>query len=173
MGRERERGGGLVTARRAVCGVAAIVAAACAVAACGSDTTTAGGGGGGGGGGGASADSRQLCVDEINRYRATNGKPPYARWSAEESCADTQAQSDGRSSSPHGAFGTCHEFGQDECPGWPGPIDTMIKDCLKAMWDEGPGGGHHDIMNSDDYTQVACGFATMSDGTIWSVQDFK
>jgi hypothetical protein len=116
---------------------------------------------------------QQICVDEINRYRATNGKPPYARWPAAESCADSEAKSDSKTGTAHGAFGTCHEFAQDECPGWPGPMEKMIKDCLKAMWDEGPGGGHYDIMNSDNYTQAACGFYTLPNGKIWAAQDFK
>jgi hypothetical protein len=116
---------------------------------------------------------QQICVDEVNRYRAMNGKPPYSRWTSAETCGDSEAKSDSATGTAHGAFGTCHEFGQCECPGWPGPLETMIKGCLKAMWDEGPGGGHYDIMNSDSYKQVACGFYTLPNGKIWSVQDYK
>ena len=116
---------------------------------------------------------QQLCVNEVNRYRATNGKPALARWTAEETCADGQSKSDSASGTAHGAFGQCNEFGQCECPGWGGPLETMIIGCLKAMWDEGPGGGHYDIMNSDSYTKVACGFYTMTSGKIWAVQDYK
>ena len=150
--------------------VIALVLAACGDTA--GDGASDGGGGGGGGtpGGGGAA---QTCVDEINRYRAMNGKPAYKRWTSTESCADGQAESDSKSNKAHGAFGDCKEFGQDECPGWGGTPDKVIVDCLKAMWDEGPGGGHHDIMNSDKYTQVACGFFTTSSGKVWAVQDFK
>ena len=116
---------------------------------------------------------QQLCVNEVNRYRATNGKPPLTRWTAEETCADGQSKSDSASGTAHGAFGQCNEFGQCECPGWSGPLETMIIGCLKAMWDEGPGGGHYDIMNSNSYTKVACGFYTMTSGKIWAVQDYK
>ena len=47
------------------------------------------------------------------------------------------------------------------------------------MWAEGPGTdfsahGHYINMSSTDYTQVACGYYTTSDGkTVWAVQDFK
>ncbi len=66
------------------------------------------------------------------------------------------------------------EFAQDECPGWPGPADaTMVTSCLKAMWAEGPGGGHYENMKNAKYTQVACGFYTSSGGKVWAVQNFK
>jgi hypothetical protein len=121
----------------------------------------------------------QLCVDTINSYRAQLGLPAYKRWVAAESCADSQAQSDSSSGVAHGAFQKCTENAQNECPGWPGPPDQMIPKCLAMMWAEGPGTdftkhGHYINMSSTQYTEVACGFYTMSDGTtVWSVQDFK
>ena len=115
----------------------------------------------------------EICVATINQYRKTKGLPPYARWKEMESCADGEAKSDAASKRAHGAFGKCQEFGQNECPGWAGPTDTMIPQCLKAMWGEGPGGGHYDAMAGKQYTKVACGFATAADGAIWSVQNFR
>ncbi len=86
---------------------------------------------------------------------------------------DGQAKSDSTGSA-HGAFGKCMEFAQDECPGWPGPADTtMVTSCLKAMWAEGPGGGHYENMKNAKYTQVACGFYTSGAGKVWAVQNFK
>jgi hypothetical protein len=123
--------------------------------------------------------SEQLCVDYINKKRATLGLPAYARWSAEESCADGQAQADSQSGTAHSAFGHCGEFAQNECPGWPGPPESMITGCLDMMWAEGPGSdfnahGHYINMSSTQYTMVACGFYTMADGkTVWAAQDFK
>jgi len=114
----------------------------------------------------------QTCVDEINRYRATKGLPAFQRWTEGESCADTQSQKDGQSGRAHGAFGSCKEMGQNECPGWDGAPETMIKGCLKMMWDEGPGGGHYEAMASKRYTSVACGQSAGRGGT-WSVQNFK
>ena len=114
----------------------------------------------------------EICVATINQYRASKGLQAYARWSDTETCADSQAKSDGSSSSAHGAFGKCGEVAQNECPGWPGPPATMIPDCLKAMWAEGPGGGHYEAMSSRMYTKVSCGFGTAADGSIWAVQNF-
>lgn len=114
----------------------------------------------------------EICVSTINQYRATRGLPPYARWDAAESCSDGEAKSDGSTGRAHGAFPKCGEHAQNECPGWPGPADTMIPRCLKAMFGEGPGGGHYDAMMGN-YTKVACGFAVAPDGQIWAVQNFR
>lgn len=114
----------------------------------------------------------EICVNTINEYRKTKGLPAYARWTETEGCADGQAQSDGTTRKPHGAFGKCQEMGQNECPGWPGPADKMIPQCLKSMWGEGPGGGHYEAMASTRFTKVACGFAN-GQGGIWAVQNFR
>ncbi len=122
--------------------------------------------------------AEQLCVDTINKYRATLNLPALQRWSANESCAASQGLADSKSGTPHSAFGKCGEWAQNECPGWPGPGKTMITGCLQMMWNEGPGQdfskhGHYINMSSTQYTTVACGFATAADGSIWAVQDFK
>jgi len=133
---------------------------------------------GNGGSGGSPGSVQQLCVDTINMYRATLGLAPYARWTAEETCGNAQAQSDSQTGTAHGAFGMCTESAQNECPGWPAPPETMILGCLQLMWNEGPGAdfathGHYINMSSTQYRQVACGFYTTPAGRIWSVQDFK
>lgn len=122
--------------------------------------------------------AEQLCVDTINMYRATLSLPPYTRWKAEETCGDGQAKSDSMTMTAHGAFGMCSESAQNECPGWPGPPSAMITDCLAQMWAEGPGAdfskhGHYINMSSSSYSTVACGFYTLSDGSVWAVQDFQ
>lgn len=119
----------------------------------------------------------QLCVDTINMYRGTLGLPPLARWFDAEVCSDGEAMMDGASGTPHGAFGQCGEFAQNECPGWPGPPEAMITGCLELMWNEGPGEdfnthGHYINMSSTSYTKVACGFADGMNG-VWSVQNFQ
>ncbi|MBZ5713601.1 CAP domain-containing protein [Nannocystis pusilla] len=121
--------------------------------------------------------ARQLCVDTINMYRATIGLPPYQRWSDAETCSDDEAAADAQSGTPHGAFGQCGEFAQNECPGWPSPAEQSLPDCLAQMWAEGPGEdfqmhGHYINMSSTDYTMVACGFADIG-GELWMVQNFK
>ena len=115
----------------------------------------------------------QLCVDTINQYRATLGLKPYVRWTTAETCSDGEAASDSKTGKAHGAFGTCGEMAQNECPGWPGPADTMIPSCLKSMWGEGPGGGHYENMASTKYTQVSCGFYVLPNGSVWAVQNFR
>ncbi|MFI5298917.1 MAG: CAP domain-containing protein [Polyangiales bacterium] len=122
---------------------------------------------------GASGSPEEVCVADINAYRATLGLPALNRWFSAESCAGGEALSDSKSHEAHGAFGHCDEMAQNECPGWPGPPGTMIGDCLKMMWGEGPGGGHYENMISPRYTEVSCGFATLADGSVWSVQDFR
>lgn len=122
--------------------------------------------------------ARQDCVDRINAFRATEGLPPYARWTDAEGCVDGQAQADSESGVPHSAFGQCGEWAQNECPGWPADPEVINQDCLQMMWDEGPGEpfsehGHYLNMSNASYTQVACGFYATPDGSMWATQDFR
>jgi hypothetical protein len=121
----------------------------------------------------AATTAEQVCVDTINSYRKTLNLPPLARWTGAETCSDSEATSDGQTGQAHGAFPKCGEFAQNECPGWPGPSAQMIPGCLKAMWAEGPGGGHYENMRSSQWTQVSCGFSTLPNGDVWAVQNFK
>jgi type IV secretory pathway TrbL component len=128
--------------------------------------------------GGGTSDPAQLCVDEINAFRATLNLPPYARWTQEEVCASDEAAKDAAANKAHSAFGQCGEWAQNECPGWPGPPGSMIGNCLQMMWDEGPGDfnqghGHYINMSSTSYTKVACGFHVLASGKVWATQDFK
>jgi hypothetical protein len=53
----------------------------------------------------------------------------------------------------------------------------MIDDCLRMMWNEGPGEfpahGHYNNMVDARVTKVACGTFTMPDGRLWAVHDFQ
>jgi hypothetical protein len=122
-------------------------------------------------------DVAQRCVDDINGYRATKGLAPLARWNDGEGCAANESATDSRSQTPHGSFGTCREMAQNACPNWPGPAERMIDDCLRMMWNEGPGEGsahgHYENMVSPRSRSVACGFHTMPDGRIWAIQNFR
>jgi hypothetical protein len=122
-------------------------------------------------------DARADCVDRINAFRATEGKPPLEQWTDGESCADEQSKDDANGDGAHGNFGKCGEFAQNTCPGW-GDIDQVLNGCLQSMWDEGPGEpfsehGHYLNMSSESYTMVACGFYEMDDGQIWHNHNFK
>ncbi|HEX7489581.1 MAG TPA: CAP domain-containing protein [Anaeromyxobacteraceae bacterium] len=136
------------------------------VTACGGGLDAAGG----------SGASSQACVDHVNALRATKNLPPLRRWSAAEECSGSEAKSDSESGKAHGAFGRCGEHAQCECPGWgslTGPGLSVVPGCLDAMWAEGPGGGHYDIMTSKDYAEVSCGFYTTPAGAVWAVQDYR
>jgi hypothetical protein len=144
------------------------------------DGSPSGGGGrdsGSGGGTDPYAAERKACVDRINGFRATEGLPPLAAWTDQASCTDAAAKSDSASGQAHGAFGTCGEGAQNECPGW-GSIQQTIQGCLQDMWDEGPGEpysehGHYINMSSPDYKKVACGFYVRPDGKVWAIQNFR
>src|SRR5204863_2024077 len=132
------------------------------VIACSSGTSSGSDGGTSGDGGSMTGPSgaEQTCVDTINMYRATLSLPPYARWSDQEMCSSDEAKSDSMTMKAHGAFGTCTELAQNECPNWPGPPDMLVKGCLAQMWAEGPGTdfnthGHYINMSSTKYTKVA------------------
>jgi len=122
--------------------------------------------------------ARSHCVDVINSYRDTLGLAHYTRWNDAELCADGEAQSDSESGVPHGAFPSCEEGAQNECPGWPGPPESLLDGCLASMWAEGPGDdfathGHYLNMSSTGFTEVACGFYDTGGGGFWAVQDFR
>lgn len=140
---------------------------------------------------------RQLCVDEINRYRATVNAAPLARASDREACSDKGAQVDGDSGRAHGSAsggataGLCPRGAQNTCPGWPvggrsgnANVAAALKSCLKMMWDEGkpPTGrcsgacfqahGHYLNMSAPGTKRVACGFYKMKNGRYWMNQNF-
>jgi len=119
---------------------------------------------------------RARCVQRTNEFRARVSLGPLARQTSRDACLDGQAQNDARSSTAHGAFGRCQEGAQNECPGWPGPLEQVIDQCLAQMFAEGPGPfadhGHYLNMTDPKWTSVSCGFSTASNGQIWLVQDF-
>jgi len=128
---------------------------------------------------------RQSCVDKINAFRATEGLGPLARWTEAEMCIDAQSRLDSETGKSHGAFGSCGERAQNECPGWRS-MDNIISGCLQSMWDEGPGPagcaddppcyqdhGHYLNMTNPAYSKVACGFYKTPDGKIWSIQNLR
>ncbi|HSQ64786.1 MAG TPA: hypothetical protein VLM85_16290 [Polyangiaceae bacterium] len=85
---------------------------------------------------------RTACINEINKLRATESKPPYALWStsAIDTCVDEQATYDQNANSPHsawinGVYPTCNGNGQDECLGY-GLTPSAIIQCLDDMWNE-------------------------------------
>ena len=119
---------------------------------------------------------RARCVQRTNELRARVSLGALGRRADRETCIDGQAQNDAQRGAAHGAFGRCQEGGQNECPGWPGPLDRVIDQCLEQMFAEGPGtfAGHGHYLNMIDpkFGSVACGFSTAANGQIWLIQNF-
>ena len=146
-------------------------------------------------GGGEFEAERQVCLDTINMYRATEGLMPLKRATPEqETCSDNGAKMDGDSGRAHGSAGMCQLGSQNACPGYPlriggGTVEGTLKFCLMQMWDEGepPQGiaackadrtgcylmyGHWINMVDANIRTVGCGFYKMPDGSYWMNQNF-
>lgn len=124
------------------------------------------------------AELRQVCVDEINMYRATLSLPALERASSDrELCSDEGSKKDGDSGRAHssagggnpcntsGSWGAYPNFGsQNTCPGWSvggrsgnATIADALKQCLRMMWDEGePPGGEEACMQAYFDGDTAC-----------------
>lgn len=123
-----------------------------------------------------------VCVDEINRYRATQQLASLAAWTDSASCFARQAASDFQSGEGHANFGLCKESAQNTCPGWiwdesTGGKEGALRRCIESMWNEGPGTdyskhGHYINMANKSYKKVGCGFS-VKEGSIWINMDFK
>ena len=129
-------------------------------------------------GGSSLEQAREDCVAAINKDRAKAGRALRAGCRTRRARTSSWAQTDATSGVGHSSLGACGELAQDECPGWPGPPDTMIGMCLAGMWAEGPGDfnsghGHYDNMADTQFTEVSCGFYVLPSGSVWATQDFQ
>ena len=125
--------------------------------------------GGPGGDAAVTADqtAHQVCVTETNKYRATTGKPAVQQSATLEAYADVGAMHD-FSTAPHDHFSTTSgggiAFAENECPqqgNWNlsfgnGDVAMTVVACVKAFFDEGPGGGHYENMMGN-YGSLGCG----------------
>jgi hypothetical protein len=124
-------------------------------------------------------EAHQVCVDETNRYREIEGRPAIAWSGALEAYADEGAEYD-HHAQPHDHFSMTPDgeriaFGENECPRWDlsfggGDIVALMEACVQAFYDEGPGGGHYEIM-MDDYGTMGCGIYE-EEGVVTIVQDY-
>lgn len=128
--------------------------------------------------GGAASSDLAFCVEETDRLRALEGRPPLAHSAALEDYATEGARIDTEMSSAHYHFasnsGGGIAFAENECPsflGWRlmGDVRSTIAACLEAFYDEGPGGGHYENMMGN-YDSVGCGVYLDGDA-ITIVQD--
>lgn len=127
---------------------------------------------------------REVCLDILNEYRATEGVKPLALADDDkQTCTDNQAAKDLASNSAHGHFGDCGESAQNTGPNvnmaWKSDLEEIAKYYIDMMWDEkklvedgtrDPDKkedfsyiGHYLNIRNAKYTKVSCGFATSSD----------
>jgi hypothetical protein len=165
-----------------VCGViCGAIASASAIVGCGGDD------GGAGIDAAANLSAKQFCVSETNRYRAMNQKPALAENTALETYADTGANVDYTSSSPHSHFTSTSGGGiasaENECPGhsgWHlssgGDMNMLVGQCVAAFYAEGPGSDYsthgHYINMMGPYTKLGCGIYEAANGDVTIVQDY-
>jgi hypothetical protein len=125
------------------------------------------------------ADELRACVDQTNQYRATASLPALKRSEALEAYASKSARVDAKSRVPHQYFektdGGGIAMAETLVPWWPlsryGSVREIVRRGLAAMWAEGRGGGHHDIIVGK-YAEVGCGI--YSDGSrVTVVQAFR
>ena len=121
----------------------------------------------------------QFCVAQTNQYRATVSLPALKQSLALEAYAWKSARVDAKSRVPHQYFektvGGGIAMAETLVPWWPlsryGSVREIVRRGLAAMWAEGRGGGHYDIIVGK-YAEVGCGI--YSDGTrVTVVQAFR
>jgi hypothetical protein len=121
------------------------------------------------------ATARTQTYQRINELRATLSLPPLSQWTDGEACAAAQAKTDYEAGTPHSAFGSCGESGQNEAVGW-SLASQIPTDALQAMWDEGPGDfsthGHYLNLSSTAYHKVAVGIYVTPAKSVWAVMNF-
>jgi hypothetical protein len=148
---------------------------------------------------GALAFAKKYAIDKINEYRAREHKGlkllgPDATLNV---FSDTAAKefSDLKDNGKGGKAHIAHGYFQERFSGswpkefcnaaaaenqgfWSGSFRTqddikrIIDAMLKAMYDEGPGGGHHDTMINPNYTNVGIGLHIVG-SQLWMSNDFR
>ena len=121
----------------------------------------------------------EFCVSETNRYRAIEGKPPIPHSAELEQYATEGARYDTERESAHQHFGDFPgtAWAENECPsfgGWTvdGDLHDTIAACIKAFYDEGPGGGHYDNMMGE-HQGCGCGVYIRDGNKVTITQDFN
>ncbi|OIP45434.1 MAG: hypothetical protein AUK31_08405 [Fibrobacteres bacterium CG2_30_45_31] len=125
---------------------------------------------------------RLECMNFNNDRRAELSVSALGRWTRGEACADSEALADQSGAGAHGSFGSCGEYAQNTCPGWPTDSSIashvqVLRSCMQSMWDEGPGEpysahGHYINMSNADYSELACGFSEVN-GNLWVNMNYQ
>ena len=154
-----------------------------------SGTGSAGGNGNGGGNGSgngvgsAGSAAVQHNLDALNAYRKEAGSPALVLSDPLNDFATVGSQQLADGGQPHAHFGSTNVFdhgfcsgaGENQAPGWGidhSDTNATIDGILKAMMDEGPGGGHHDNILNPKFALVGIGLVVRDDG-LWFTNDFS
>lgn len=118
----------------------------------------------------------QYCADEVNRLRASVGRPGLRRSSELESFAAAAIERDATLRIPHYHFQATGGGGisraETEILWWRGyTVRRVIELGLAQMWVVGPGGEHYDILTGP-YTEIGCGVFE-SRGEVSVAQEFR
>lgn len=128
----------------------------------------------------ATAADLAYCVQDVNRYRASVGRPAYSESPALEAYAAAGAQQDGTAGTAHAHFASTNgggvalaenEFLRQGLTGAE-TVQMAIQIADAVFFGEGPGGGHYENMTSTSYTTAGCGVFIQNDA-ITIVEDFR
>jgi uncharacterized protein YkwD len=129
----------------------------------------------------------QHNLDVINDYRQQNGAPAVSVTDALNSFATIGSEQLAAGGAAHGHFqaagddgslwksGFCNGAGENQAPGWPitnGDQNATIDAIMKAMMDEGPGGGHHDNIINPEFRLVGIGLVVKGT-SLYFTNDFS
>jgi Cysteine-rich secretory protein family len=128
---------------------------------------------------GATAADLAFCVQDINAFRVTVGRPPLAESATLEAFAAQGAQQDATTGVPHSHFDAVNgggiASGENElltaALSLFGTVQGAMHGADAIFVAEGPSGGHYQHLVGSS-TQVGCG-VFIAKGAITIVQDFR
>jgi uncharacterized protein YkwD len=128
----------------------------------------------------------QKNLDVVNQFRAAEGAPPVSIDPDMSRFAQAGSDELSQDHAPHQHFENAQDApfrgsageNQGDPNGWPqadgdatmNQLD-QIQQILQAMYDEGPGGGHHDNIVNPAYTRLGVGLVTV-EGQLYLTNDF-
>jgi len=120
----------------------------------------------------------------LNGHRSQSGVAPLVLDAQLSTFAIAASRALADGGAPHGYFssqgsqlfkvGFCGLASENQAPGWPAgsDVNATITSALKAMMDEGPGGGHHDNIVDPRATRVGVGIVVQSN-RLYFTNDFS
>jgi Alpha-L-arabinofuranosidase B (ABFB) domain len=119
----------------------------------------------------------EVCLEALNRLRATVPLPPYARDAENEACAQAQVRRDAEGLEAARDARPCEEVARLECPSWAGTPENVVRACIGQTWERGAAGQEiervgYQLMSSSQYTRVACAYHESARRGLWVVLDY-